>query len=466
MLNLSAIEGLAINPSTGEGWRRLLSVPQVGDASRIRKISEDFRPVERDRYDLGVLAGPRRRDEPGYRWLPYKEAFSPGLVRAILDYWPEIGDVLLDPFAGSATSLLVAAERGMVSIGVELLPYAQWGADTVSRASAANVIRYRQVVTDAAKVASASKNRPSTLPVPAASWAISAEVGGALQALSEALPPRGSMLEADLAHLALVSVVESVSMSVKDGTSLRHRHSERDGRTSRPGRKGQQFRATDLVDAFLTAANVIANDLVKMPSGVDARVLLGDARRLPLGDAIAGSAVFSPPYPNRYDYSAIYQLELAAGGFVRIRKDLQRIRKSLLRSHLEAPPPGAQLALDDPGVLAVLRAVAEAAEGGPGERGRTLRMLVGYFDDMCHVFAELARVLRPRAPAACVVATQTFFGCPIPTDVMLGSIAQRAGLVVEELWVLRRKRVAVQQRARGGVTSTGGRESVLLMRRP
>ena len=68
-------------------------------------------------------------------------------------------------------------------------------------------------------------------------------------------------------------------------------------------------------------------------------MLLGDARRLPLGDAIAGSAIFSPPYPNRYDYSAIYQLELAAG-IRRVPEDLRRIRKSLLRSHLEAPPPG------------------------------------------------------------------------------------------------------------------------------
>jgi hypothetical protein len=274
------------------------------------------------------------------------------------------------------------------------------------------------------------------------------------------------MVEADLARLALVSVVESVSMSVKDGTSLRHRYRERKGRTTRPGRKGQQFRAAAVIDAFMAAADAIGDDLVKMPGGIEGRVLLGDARRLPLKDAIAGSAVFSPPYPNRYDYSAIYQLELAAGGFVRVPGDLRRIRKSLLRSHLEAPPPDSSLTLDDPAVLAVLRAVAAAADGSRGERGRTLRMLVGYFDDMCHVFTELARVLRPGAPAACVVATQTFFGCPVPTDVMLGSIAQHAGLQVEELWVLRNKRVAVQQRARGDVTSTGGRESVLLMRRP
>ena len=63
-------------------WRSLLSVPRPGDALTIRRLSEEFCDIEQDRADLGVLAGPRRRDEPGYRWLPYKEAFSPGLVRA------------------------------------------------------------------------------------------------------------------------------------------------------------------------------------------------------------------------------------------------------------------------------------------------------------------------------------------------------------------------------------------------
>lgn len=458
---------MTVRDLSGGAWRALLSSAWPGDALRIQQLAEAFSDVERDRSDLGILAGPRRRDEPGYRWLPYKEAFSPGLVRAVLDHWSGVGGVLLDPFAGSATSLLVAAERGLASVGVELLPYAQWGADTMVRAHAADGGSFRRIVGEAAEEACAcAAGLGSALPVPAASWAVSGEVGGALLALREALPPRGSSVEADLARLALVSVIESVSMSVKDGTSLRHRDRVRKGRTTRPGRKGQQFEAAQVIDAFVAAAGVIGDDLVKMPGGIDARVLLGDARRMPLGDATAGSAVFSPPYPNRYDYSAIYQLELAAGGFVRVPEDLRRIRRSLLRSHLEAPAPDSLLVLDDPAVLAVLRAAAAAAEGGPGERGRTLRMLVGYFDDMCRVFDELARVLRPGAPVACVVATQTFFGCPVPTDVMLASIARRAGLVVEEVWVLRRKRVAVQQRARGGVTSTGGRESLLLLRRP
>jgi hypothetical protein len=453
-------------PRSESGWRALLTSPQPGDAFRVRQLAEAFRDLERVRTDLGALAGPRRRDEPGYRWLKYKEAFSPDLVRSVLDHWAGLSGLLVDPFAGSATSLLVAAERGLNSVGVELLPYAQWGADTVVRANAADSRRFSRLVDQAVNASrSVSNVRQPALRVPAASWAVSYEVSRAVMAVREALPPRGSAIEADLAHLALVSIVENVSMSVKDGTSLRHRYRQRKGHTTRPGRRGQQAGTAEVISAFVAAAKLIEDDLVKMPGGVEARVVLGDARHLPLRDTIAGSAIFSPPYPNRYDYSAIYQLELATGGFVRTPEDLRRIRKALLRSHLEAPAPDV-LVLDDPAVLAVLRSVTAAAEGGPGERGRTLRMLVGYFNDMCSVFNELVRVLRPGAPAACVVAAQTFFGYPVPTDVMLGSLAQRAGLAVEELWVLRHKRVAVQQRARGGVVSNGGRESVLLLRRP
>ena len=53
--------------------------------------------------------------------------------------------MLLDPFAGSATSLLVAAERGLDSVGVELLPYAQWGADTIVRAHTADGACFRRM---------------------------------------------------------------------------------------------------------------------------------------------------------------------------------------------------------------------------------------------------------------------------------------------------------------------------------
>jgi hypothetical protein len=446
-------------------WGEELRAARTG-VDALLKIREAVAPLTELRPELGRFAGPRHRDEPAHRWLPYKEAFSPGMVRAILDDWTNVDGPLLDPFAGSGTSVLVAIERCLPAIGIEMLAYPQWAASVAVSARAADGHRLCELVSDAAAASAGPGTGNLTLPVPAAAWALSSEVTGALLAIRTALPQRGSSVEADLAHLALITAVEGVSTAVRDGTSLRHRARIRDGRTTRPGRKGLQANANDVRDAFQRAASVIVHDLPKLPSSAAMScVLRADARHLPLADRSIGCAVFSPPYPNRYDYAAIYQLELAVGRFVETPGELRAVRKSLLRSHLEAPAPEAP-ELDDPTVVEVLRSIAEAAECAQVNGGRTLQMLIGYFDDMKKVLGELARVLRPGAPAACVVASQTYFGTAVPTDLLLASLAQGAGLEVEGIWVLRRKGIAVQQRARGPVVSDGGRESVLLVRRP
>src|SRR5262245_53682058 len=111
-------------------WQSLLAEPKQGDEHGTQGLIAGFPGVVRQRPDLGMYAGVRRRDEAGYRWLKYKEAFSPDLVRAVFDGWTALEGPVLDPFAGSGTSLLVAAERGLDAIGIELLPYAGWAANT------------------------------------------------------------------------------------------------------------------------------------------------------------------------------------------------------------------------------------------------------------------------------------------------------------------------------------------------
>ena len=73
-----------------------------------------------------------------HRWAPYIQGFSSSFVNDILDkHEIDEGDLVLDPMSGNGTVLVCAKERGIDSIGVELMPLmafvtktkTEWGVD-------------------------------------------------------------------------------------------------------------------------------------------------------------------------------------------------------------------------------------------------------------------------------------------------------------------------------------------------
>jgi len=59
---------------------------------------------------------------PLYNWYYYKEGFARELVFKLLDLFDMKNGLVLDPFCGSGTTLLACKERGIESIGLEILP--------------------------------------------------------------------------------------------------------------------------------------------------------------------------------------------------------------------------------------------------------------------------------------------------------------------------------------------------------
>jgi hypothetical protein len=483
-----------------EAWReyRQALPAAVADTERARLLQE-YEPVTKERLDLGRYAGVLpRAEEPVYRWVRYKEAYSPRLVRDVLDellpkqyvHRGRDDPLVYDPMVGSGTSLLVAAERGFRALGADLMPYATFLSSAMIRWRQADPAMVRQIASDAFCGYTSMPGR-SRLDVPAAEWAFAPAAARTLTRVFNALDLAPAGPDRDLVRLAVLSAVERVSYSVKDGTSLRRRLP---GGVARPGRPGQQrkaMKAADVITSVRQRVEAIVEDLEELCpssgqepgsqiplSGEEAgfpaasvwagarcaapvAVVHADARQWRPARESCGAVVFSPPYPNRYDYSAIYQLELVLGGFVPDAAGLRRVRRQLLRSHLEAPPRD-EYRIELPALREFLAAVNGSAAKGD-ESGRVLRMVAGFFEDMADVLWRVAEALRPGASAGVVVGTQTYHGQHLPTDLLLAELGRLAGLEVQALWVVRTKGVASQQRR---LATSPSREAVLVLRKP
>jgi SAM-dependent methyltransferase len=253
---------------------------------------------------------------------------------------------------------------------------------------------------------------------------------------------------------ALLSVLESVSYTRKDGQYLRWDH--RSGR--RQGKK--VFDKGPILD-FDTAA---AAKLTQIVADLRARALPEDLfsrascksdivlhsgsclQILPtLQDCAYDCVVTSPPYCNRYDYTRTYALELALLGvdeerLLQLRQDMvsctvENRAKNLLAMNVRWREPIG--VADNQSLLqAILSYLDHQKDLDLLNNSGIPRMVRGYFYEMSCVIAECARVLKPGAPLLLVNDNVRYAGASISVDIILSEFARELGFDVESILVL------------------------------
>jgi hypothetical protein len=270
-------------------------------------------------------------------WRRVKEAFVPELVRrAVVETSVALGRPVrscLDPCAGSGTTPLACQFLGVEPVAIEINPFL---ADLIE--AKLTVIDEALVARRCGEVISTSESvdpslfyasAPATFVEPGLNgrflfqWDIAARLASLVSAIARV--PETSV--ARLLRVLLASAALDVCNATVSGKGRRYRSNW--GSVNRS--------SSDLDAAFIQAVETAVFDIIRYAKR---RTLSYDLRRDDARVAIASApdvdlAVFSPPYPNSFDYTDVYNIELWALGYLRSGSDNLALRNATLRSHVQ-----------------------------------------------------------------------------------------------------------------------------------
>ncbi|HVW30913.1 MAG TPA: DNA methyltransferase [Acidimicrobiia bacterium] len=410
--------------------------PATLDAGRFEEV-EAFPPladIDHGRLFALSLSAPTTAYTHGLHRFPAK--FVPQVPAWALDSLAPTGAVVLDPFAGSGTTLVEAAVRGGTAIGVDVDPLARF----IARAKVAPVDHGRIAGLGAelaARWRAPAEHLEAPMPDIAAfgHWFAPTQWGWVQSLRDEILA-----LDCDDDERAFLLVVfSSILRWVSNADDQSQKTYVSGTLPKRPPAVPAVFdrflrRAVDGLAELNRARHPAAR--TEIPAGADATAL-------GLAPASVDLAVTSPPYLDSVDYPYNLMLEYFWLGPLIGVPDRRRFN-ALRRRPVGAKHPAAPLRL--PGALDGFL----PAEAMPPARRVAATT---YFGLMERHFAELGRVLRPGARAVFVVGNSATLADLVPVHDCLARLAAGAGLSLERAfgYRIRRHYMKFPRRGRGGI---------------
>jgi SAM-dependent methyltransferase len=372
-------------------------------------------------------------DAAFHNWYRFVLSFPPHLVRDYLRdrFRVAPGQVVLDPFCGTGTTVVEAKRLGYVGIGIEAHPMSHFAStwkttwtgdpdeltalaartsDAARRSYAALGSNYKELEKEESKLLLTGSISPRPL--------------HRVLILREQIERFFKGDAREYARLALAKIAVSEASNLHFGPEVGVRGRKKDAKV---------FEGWELQMRAMAADLRSVEDHALIPQSV---VHFGDARNMEgLLEPRSIHAVFtSPPYPNEKDYTRTTRLESVILGFLNDRASLRKIKQPLMRSntrnvykgdedhlHIERFPEIIELADE----IERKRIELEKDSGFEKLYARVTRL---YFGGMARHFEQLRAALAPGALLGYVVGDQaSFFRIHIPTAEILARIAQHYG---------------------------------------
>jgi site-specific DNA-methyltransferase (cytosine-N4-specific) len=452
---------------------------------------------ETDKFNRQLVSFQANKTEVLHSWMKYREGFSASLVELLLkELNIEPGDTILDPFAGSSTTLLEAKMWGINAVGIELLPHCHLAWEAKSRAFDYDLDELRYIRGLIEQVVPPQTD--ATFPhLTITETAFPLQIEKDLMAYTVWFQTLDiSQNTKLLCQLILTSLLEEISYTRKDGQYLRWDNRagkirDNDQKRIVQGKKPingiNKGPLPEVKHLLLETLNKIIIDVAKLQRDSlpvsHQRLIEGNTLyTLPTMDAgqFAG-VITSPPYANRYDYTRTYALELA---YLGVKEEIFNLRQDQLSCTVENKPKTDKLEAyyqsieqhyryqriinivqNNESLSEINIALSQRDERGDVNNRGILSMIEQYFTELTFVFAELYRVCRSGAGVIFVNDNVRYAGEVIPVDTLSTNLAEQIGFVPEKIYVLpQRKGNSSQQMGKFGREAL--RKSITLWRKP
>ena len=444
----------AVKNRSSEELRRLLGVSDYPDLQRyaterhlslnkacIVLIQEGIEQDNQEgsteeRFSNPLLATYRGGDAYLFhRWYPLLEAFSPRFVDAVLDEYAQGSKVVLDPFGGTGTVPLTAAQSGRQGLYCELNPVLQYVTDVKYSVSKLMQCDKDMLAAKLRETAVALRfNIGAYRPDAELLVAYDAAFQGSrlfdeetlehvlqLRSYADTLNESWPILSRVFVTAVLASLVPASLM--KRAGDLRYKTEDELRRREFP-----------IFDTITQRLEDMAVDLEDSTEILGETVLLcEDARCLKMLPRLNVEAVVtSPPYLNGTNYVRNVKIELWFLRALRHQRDLAFWRLRAITGGINDVTKGKYVPNQSEDVLEVVKEVSRNAYDA-----RIPMMIESYFADMQKVLQAMKQHLHQGATVAVDIGDSRYGGVHVPTDRLLAAIGDAEGYLQVDSQLLR-----------------------------
>lgn len=399
---------------------------------------------EREIATIGTNAGSIALPFQG--WRNFKEAFAPELIEIAVSETTGSVSRIVDPFGGSGTTALAAQFLGIEPTTIEVNPYladlieakiSTIDLDSAAAAFGQVVVRAQQIAVPAGVI---FPGAPPTFVEPGVKgrYLFPRAIAGRIAAYRVAIAELPNPDIRRLFTVILASATVPTSNVIVSGKGRRYRRGW-EKRLIDPATIDDWFQ-----DGVLRALYDLR--LYGDRACTDYTLLRGDARErvseLPDHDL----AVFSPPYPNSFDYTDVYNVELWTMGYLDGKEANLALRNSTLRSHVQIHRDMAAKGVQSDLLSETVRKLENVS--GHLWNKNIPAMVAAYTADMVVILRGISARMRTGGRTYMVVGDSRYSGIDVPVAAILAELSPGLGFDVVRVEPCRSMRASPQQGGR------------------